>query len=740
MKGASAVVRRLCGLLFGLPWYLSAAANCDFQTGAFIDKLNKPSSLKELRIEVPKSGKFNKNLARIITSPGRIITPEQKKKFRARIYVQYAFGECQYEGTVRQSGDWKDHVKMALKPLRSVDVSLREGNVFGAVKFKLLIPETRGNLNEILGSLLLRRLGFIAPETFHLLADVNGSRSLMLFQENAAKELLERNGRREGPLFEGDESLIWKYQDFNQLELEDVSLARVTNSRWFERGSNSQAITLESLSRLQGAYLRFATGYQPWNRVTIFPNGPHDRLTASYSLILEAMNGHHGLFPHNRRFYFNAFENRLEPIYYDGDLNLTKPFKRYRKNKADHPYPDYSLSLINNIRQKIQGPKFIELLRGEFSERILDPVIGEEFFEASLKNLLLNFERLRQNIQENPRRKFEPVLSFDEHYSKFIENHHSHQLSQFVLYDVKRGASGFEALVEETLTGTKVRKNITSEEMRILISKNLLNKHRAVFLPEKFEVDPLSGIKDFSLPASISLKSLKGSNGIKILVDESVRVIEIFQKYPTDWVLFSGLVLEDWTIKFYGKATGPELQDQLFNEHGMTGCLNFYRTKFADVGLEVAGGQCEDSVNVVNSTGTLESVKVKDGYSDAVDIDFSEIEFSTIEVETAGNDCLDVSGGIYLLGDAQFVGCADKAISVGERSKLVFRRARISMSKIGVAIKDFSTVEGRDWLVNDTEICVDVSQKKQEFGGAYASVPSENCSGVFQVDKHSILQ
>ena len=58
-------------------------------------------------------------------------------------------------------------------------------------------------------------------------------------------------------------------------------------------------------------------------------------------------------------------------------------------------------------------------------------------------------------------------------------------------------------------------------------------------------------------------------------------------------------------------------------------------------------------------------------------IDFSEIEFSTIEVETAGNDCLDVSGGIYLLGDAQFVGCADKAISVGERSNLVFRRARI---------------------------------------------------------------
>ena len=34
----------------------------------------------------------------------------------------------------------------------------------------------------------------------------------MLFQEDARKELLERNKRREGPIFEGDESLIWSYK------------------------------------------------------------------------------------------------------------------------------------------------------------------------------------------------------------------------------------------------------------------------------------------------------------------------------------------------------------------------------------------------------------------------------------------------------------------------------------------------------------------------------------------------
>ena len=34
------------------------------------------------------------------------------------------------------------------------------------------------------------------------------------------------------------------------------------------------------------------------------------------------MNGHLALIPHNRKFFFNAIEDKFEPIYYDGDLEL----------------------------------------------------------------------------------------------------------------------------------------------------------------------------------------------------------------------------------------------------------------------------------------------------------------------------------------------------------------------------------------------------------------------------------
>ena len=56
----------------------------------------------------------------------------------------------------------------------------------------------------------------------------------------------------------------------------------------------------------------------------IFPNNLVNNSFQEYFLTLLAMNGAHGLRPHNRRFYFDSLANNFEPIYYDGDLNLDK--------------------------------------------------------------------------------------------------------------------------------------------------------------------------------------------------------------------------------------------------------------------------------------------------------------------------------------------------------------------------------------------------------------------------------
>ena len=71
--------------------------------------------------------------------------------------------------------------------------------------------------------------------------NINDVESVMLFQEVSAKELLEKNKRREGPLFEGDESILWSYRDreFENFELEQLSLARMINHKWFLKGKGA---------------------------------------------------------------------------------------------------------------------------------------------------------------------------------------------------------------------------------------------------------------------------------------------------------------------------------------------------------------------------------------------------------------------------------------------------------------------------------------------------------------------
>ena len=81
--------------------------------------------------------------------------------------------------------------------------------------------------------------------------------------------------------------------------------------------------------------------------------------------------------------------------------------------------------------------------------------------------------------------------------------------------------------------------------------------------------------------------------------------------------------------------------------------------------MKVTAGGCEDSLNIVNSTGSLEVIAIIDSFSDAVDNDFSQIEIDKLDIVTAGNDCFDVSGGDYYILNANLVNCGDKGISVG---------------------------------------------------------------------------
>lgn len=708
-------------------------AKCNFKTGEFIGKIDDPRNIEFISVKIPKINKFNLDFAKIITK-GETISPKFKKKYSADIIIKYSFGSCKYKGKVRQHGDGQDHVRLIDgQPLRSLDISLKTGNIINAVKFKLLIPDTRNDKNEILGSLILNELGFISPESFQVNTKINGLEYLMLFQEKTNKELLERNLKREAPLFEGDETLLWSYKEFKKMELENISLARLTNPNWAKKGSNSEKISLLAFQRIQKAYFQYISHYLNTDKV-LFPNQNNNQKFVNYYLILESMNGSHALRPHNRKFYFNVFTDEFEPIYYDGGLKLTKPINL----NHNYIYTDLQKTFVNECLKILSNPKNIKKLNLKYNQRIKD-TNKKDFFKKSINQIKINLDKINKFIDKKNKIIInKPSTKYDR--DLFALNHKKYDLNQHLIEYIVKDANDYKIQIVNLLNNKIENKTISNLELIKILSENIFENNRTIYFPlENVQKKFISEIYQ------IKNKSFLGGNiiyskNILINIIEDKKEIEIEQKSPKDWILFSNIILNNWKINFKGEYNPnnyPLIQN--INHYGMTGCVNFYMTEFKNTSLVLKNGKCEDTLNIVNSIGEIKSIKINSAFSDALDIDFSDIVLNEVIIDYAGNDCLDFSSGNYIVKKSLLSNCNDKAISIGEKSKVNIESSVIKDSSIGISIKDFSFSDIKYLETEKVNICIDVKQKKQEFGGSKAELGIIKCDGKINNDENSII-
>ena len=707
-----------------------ALAKCNFNTIDYIDEINNPKNIKLIKIDTPKSQRYVRNFLKTYSSviEDGFILPKYKKRFFAKINVIYDFGECNFEGKIRQSGDWPDHIKIKKgNPLRSLDISLSKGNIINVVKFKLLIPETRYNSNEILGSLILNELGFISPETFQVFTKVNGITNLMLFQEKAEKELLERNFKREGPIFEGDESLIWGYKDYDLFELANVSLSKMINEKWFTKGKNSQKITLNSFQKLQESYLDHIEFYSNTNTV-IYPNSNKDQIFTNYHLLIEAMNGRHALSLHNRKFYYNVFSDSFEPIYYDGMLRLNKPIKEFNKRI----YSKANINQIENYLGKLNDIKIRNNLRKKFNYRVIKE--DSIFFNNSIKQVIDNLITIKKTIIEKPQLKNVKILKRNNK-NIYFQNHKKSKLTQSFIENIKFNGELYEVQIRPIFGKEMENMKLSSDELAEVLSKNQYANKRIVFLP-KIKVSENQNLKRSELKMiSFNNGQIIHSKNLILEILKNEKKIKIIQSSPQDWILFSKIDLSGWKVFFKGrKNDSKESSEERINSFGMTGCVNFFRSNLNNIFIDLEKGQCEDTLNIINSFGKIKYIKVQSAYSDALDIDFSKIDINEIEISNAKNDCIDLSGGEYMIINSNLSYCGDKAISVGEKSNLILKKVLISDAKIGVASKDSSMTKIKNIDIRNTELCLSAYNKKQEFYGGLIEVENIVCENYLIIN------
>ena len=89
-----------------------------------------------------------------------------------------------------------------------------------------------------------------------------------------------------------------------------------------------------------------------------------------------------------------------------------------------------------------------------------------------------------------------------------------------------------------------------------------------------------------------------------------------------------------------------------------------------NVSFKINDSNCEDAINLIQTRGTINEIDVHTSVSDAVDMDFSNLQVENINIKNSLNDCLDLSYGKYFINKLTVSKCGDKGLSVGEKSKL----------------------------------------------------------------------
>jgi hypothetical protein len=731
-------------LVFSIIFFIQnfAVADCNFITARYLKEMSNPSSINSIDIVVKKNQKYKENLARIVISNSRIIPKKYRdKKFEANIYVNYQFGQCDYKAKIKAHGRAKDHAKFEDgKLFNSIQVNLKDGNILNSVKFSLVNPWSRNDLSSVLGSLFLKKLGFIVPETFQVLTRINGNERVMLFEENVEKEMLERNRRKEGPIFSGQSDILWDSKPIYKFY--SLTLCKMSNKKWFFKSKNSQYISLNAFEKYQRACLRTKNKSNPIKFLKI-NNNEFNKFTLS----LLAMNGMHGLGLTNIKAYYNVYTRQFEPIYYDGNLIVNQTIEEGTTEKKELEKAIELLRFRNfDYNQVIFNFKNDMDLLDNFKDRVLiDDSKAVSFFSTSVNNLENNLILLKNKIKGQKKfdKNFEESL-YSNQIKEYISLQKKLEYKQIIISSIKNNKEnyiGYSNHEEKQIS-------LSSENLVDIISNNKLNNQHVIYIPYDHDDMNLNDIK--------IIKNLEGfqvdivhSKGLKVSLEKKDRKIIFDQNKEDDWVLIKNMDLKGWSIIFKGisrddlniKSKNREIEsdDGRFNSQGMTGCLNFFNVFFQDTLIDAENGKCEDVVNIINSIGSLKKINIQNAYADALDLDFSDLNIDQINVYNAKNDCIDVSAGIYNFNSVNVKKCLDKGVSVGEKSIVKMDEIFINDVNIGVSTKDSSITNIKKGNFKFTKYCYEVKKNKQEFNGGYLLFTNILCLSKNLIDDNSLV-
>lgn len=679
-----------------------------------IYKLKIPNNFK-INLEKSENRKFITNYikAALHLGPREDIDPylikqKYKKWFRGNLIIKDNNKLNNYEIKIRLMGDYKDHIDIE-NTRASLKVTLINKTLNGVKTFRLYLPNTREDTNEVFINLLLKYVGFPTLYTKIVNVEFLGQKYRAIFQEEGSKEFLERNYFYELPILKTGEY----HFNLNKKSLKRKKLIYpyIINNSGILKKENSSDVINEAI------YLAHSKNFKN----LIYHN-------EFFEKILTYLGGDeaHGLIDHNRRYIYLPLNRIFIPLYYDGNIkymNVNKVncedtlyLNNFQKFKFD--YETLSKKKISNIEICI------------FNE-----IYGEYLKIYSKKKHFLAYQPL-ENSKIIPGDNIIKINNISNSYLKNNQNNFKKEFNRFDKYYYQNNNKFYKCFYSDTENIFKYCKIISLDEYKEISYK-------------RPKIDKVKDI--FSTHLNIGLLNL--NNRIKMLEIEELNNENIILEDPVTYYINLNYLKNRRNIIFknlksrlilFGKGTNIELN--IFSEiksdlnqklkfertdsQLLTGCVTFYYAQFKNINLNLSDLFCEDSINFLYSEGDIENIKVFNSLSDAIDADFSELNIKNISINNSKNDCSDFSFGKYVISKGSFNNCGDKALSFGEMSYGVIKKIQISNSFDGVVAKDDSIVNVNE--VNAKNIknyCFAAYNKKPEFGGGSLTIDSYMCEG-----------
>ena len=590
---------------------------------------------------------------------------------------------------IRRKGDRVIH--FSENDTESYRVNIRGDDRFeGFEEFSIHHPVIRNFTWEMLLSSVMLDNGLLSVRTKPINFSVNGDGDVLRFVEEVpGKELLESQGRKEGPIFGLDDEVSSSFSS---------SVFDVYDRKFWlsDRRLVMYSSSIEVLNKTRNFLNSKKYSHIEINK---FIEEHYDvKLWARYFAISDLFGSYHGTVSKSVKFYYNPATTLFEPILFDGHVGAGK-FDNFIlgdfRNKKDSVECDWICDEHEFYSMFFDSEKFYK----EYISYL--KIVSTDIFVKSVINENIDW------LSELNDQIYSRLMLSDKIFHRGLTPYH---FDQSLLTQRKQLIRG---RLDEILTNRIIEKNnrlVKHHEIKdCLVEVDNHNNKQSISIQSD---DNLCKLRDFRLEKN----HVEFDDGVFLfsgnidLTNDSTSHDDVTFNLKKSQLVFLDSTVDISNLTING-GTDLLLHDVLWS-----GVLNFIRSKVVSTGrISVYDASSEDALNFVTSNSEINKIIVSRSLSDGIDVDFGSLKVGSIECKQIGNDCLDTSAAQVEINSLEAISVGDKVVSAGEGSSLVIESISSKSSSIVVTAKDSSKVRVELLNAEDNDVDIAIYSKKSEY-------------------------